>query len=155
MQVVAWSTQQIPTAVNLDFLDPEPLLSIQVAPQLSSRGWVDPVTDPLLPRKSGTAGNRTRDIWICSQELWPLDHRGGQCWLLVCDKYGFVMNVTVILNIIHCHEFFRRRCFENFIFFHRQIFSLHLGPSKKLMAFTEQRCPSIETSSIFLIVLAV
>jgi hypothetical protein len=21
--------------------------------------------------------NRTRDLWICSQELWPLDHRGG------------------------------------------------------------------------------
>jgi hypothetical protein len=30
--------------------------------------------DPLLLRKSGSAGNRTR---ICSQELWPLDHRGG------------------------------------------------------------------------------
>jgi hypothetical protein len=34
-----------------------------VAPQLSSRGWVDPVPDPLLLRKSGSA------------ELWPLDHR--------------------------------------------------------------------------------
>jgi hypothetical protein len=36
---------------------------------------VDPVPDPLLLRKSGRAGNRTRDLWICSQELWPLDHR--------------------------------------------------------------------------------
>jgi hypothetical protein len=52
--------------------------SIQVNPQLSSRGWVDPVPDPLLLRKSGRAGNRTRDLWICSQELWPLDHRGGR-----------------------------------------------------------------------------
>jgi hypothetical protein len=32
----------------------------QVAPQLYSRGWVDPVPDPLLLRKSGSAGNRNR-----------------------------------------------------------------------------------------------
>jgi hypothetical protein len=25
------------------------------------------------------AGNRTRNLWICSQEIWPLDHRGSQC----------------------------------------------------------------------------
>jgi hypothetical protein len=36
---------------------------------------VDPVPDPVLLRKSGTAGNRIQDLWICSQELWPLDHR--------------------------------------------------------------------------------
>jgi hypothetical protein len=42
-----------------------------------SRGWVDTVPDPLLLRKSGGAGNRTLDLWIYSQELWPLDHRGG------------------------------------------------------------------------------
>jgi hypothetical protein len=51
--------------------------SIQVAPRLYSRGWVDPVPDPLLLRKSCSVGNRTRDLWICSQEFWPLDHRGG------------------------------------------------------------------------------
>jgi hypothetical protein len=39
--------------------------------------WVDPVPDPLLLRKSRSLGNRTRDFWICSQELWPLYHRGG------------------------------------------------------------------------------
>ena len=55
----------------------EPLLFIQVAPQLTSRGWVDPVPDPVLHRKSGSAGNRTRDLCICSQKLWPLDYRGG------------------------------------------------------------------------------
>jgi len=38
---------------------------------------VDPVPDPLLLKKSGSAGNRTRDLCICSQKLWPLDHRGG------------------------------------------------------------------------------
>jgi hypothetical protein len=36
---------------------------------------VDPVPDPLLLRKSGSAGNRTRDLCICSQKLWSLGHR--------------------------------------------------------------------------------
>jgi hypothetical protein len=44
---------------------------------------VDPVPDPLLLRKSGSAGDRTRDLCICSQKLCPLDHRGG---LLVVKK---------------------------------------------------------------------
>jgi hypothetical protein len=30
---------------------------------------VDPVPDPLLLRKFGSAGNRTQDLWISSQEL--------------------------------------------------------------------------------------
>jgi hypothetical protein len=30
---------------------------------------VYPVADPLLLKKFGSAGNRTRDLWICSQEL--------------------------------------------------------------------------------------
>jgi hypothetical protein len=29
---------------------------------------VDPVLDPLLLRKFDGAGNRTRNLWICSQE---------------------------------------------------------------------------------------
>jgi hypothetical protein len=57
------------------FSRPEPLLSFQVAPQLFSRGWVDPVPDPLLLRKSGSAGNRTRDLRICSQEHTYTKHK--------------------------------------------------------------------------------
>jgi hypothetical protein len=38
---------------------------------------VDPVPDQLLLRKSGSGGNQTRELWFCSQELWPLDHGGG------------------------------------------------------------------------------
>jgi hypothetical protein len=67
----------IPTAVNLNFIDRSHYFFIQVAPQLHSRGWVDPDADPLLVRKSGRTGNRIRDIWICTQKLWPLHHRGG------------------------------------------------------------------------------
>jgi hypothetical protein len=62
----------------LGFLDRSRYYFFQVVPQLYSRGWVDPVPDPLLLRKSGSAGNRIRNLWICSQKLWPLDHRGGR-----------------------------------------------------------------------------
>jgi hypothetical protein len=61
----------------LDFLLRSRYFFFQVAPQLYSWGWMGPVPDPLLHRKSGSAGNRTRDLWICSQELWPIDHRDG------------------------------------------------------------------------------
>jgi hypothetical protein len=44
----------------LGFLDRSRYYFFQVAPQLYSRGWVDPVPDPLLLRESGSAGNRTR-----------------------------------------------------------------------------------------------
>jgi hypothetical protein len=74
VESVAWSTQRIPTAVNVSFLDRSPYFLIQVASQLSSRGWMNPVPDPLLLRQPGRAGNRSRDLWICSQKVWPLDH---------------------------------------------------------------------------------
>jgi hypothetical protein len=35
---------------------------------------VDPVPDPLFLRRSGSAGNHTRDFWLCRRGLWPLDH---------------------------------------------------------------------------------
>jgi hypothetical protein len=53
-----WSAWRIPTAVfSVSRL--ELLLFYQVAPQLYSRGWVDPVPDPLLVF-FGSAENRTR-----------------------------------------------------------------------------------------------
>jgi hypothetical protein len=61
----------------LGFLYRSRYFFFQVAPQLYSRGWVDPAPDPLLLRKFGSAGNRTWDLWASSQEFWPLDHRGG------------------------------------------------------------------------------
>jgi hypothetical protein len=44
---------------------------------------VDPVPDPLLLGKSGRGRNRTRDLWIYSQEIWPLDHRDGHIYSLI------------------------------------------------------------------------
>jgi hypothetical protein len=67
-RVVSWTD---PYGRNLDFLDRSCYYFFQVVPQLYSRGWVDPVSDPLPLRKYGSAGNLTRDLWICSQELWP------------------------------------------------------------------------------------
>jgi hypothetical protein len=69
---------EILTIVNLDALDRNRYFLFQVAPHLSSRGWVDSVPDPLPLRISDSTGNRTRDLWICSQELWPLDKKGSQ-----------------------------------------------------------------------------
>jgi hypothetical protein len=44
----------------LGFLDRSRYFFFRVAPQLYSRGWVEPVPDPLLLRKCGSAGNRTQ-----------------------------------------------------------------------------------------------
>jgi hypothetical protein len=66
------------TVVNFSFLGRRSrYFFFQAAPHLYSRAWVDPVPDPLLLIKFGSAGNRTQDLWIRSQEIWPLDHRGG------------------------------------------------------------------------------
>jgi hypothetical protein len=50
---------------------------------------VGPVPDPLLLRKFGSAGNRTRNLWVSSQELRPLDHSGG-----VQKPYGVAHNTV-------------------------------------------------------------
>jgi hypothetical protein len=49
-----------PYGHTLVFLARSRYFFFQVAPQLYSRVWVDPVPDPLLLRKSGSIGNRTR-----------------------------------------------------------------------------------------------
>ena len=107
---VTWSAPRIPTAVNLCFLDRSRYLFIQVAPQLTSRGWVDPVPDPLLLRKSASTGNRTRDLCICSQKLWPLDHRGGPCLIIssLYSSHHLAESIHWNLNFSQhekCHDF--------------------------------------------------
>jgi hypothetical protein len=49
-----------PYGRDLGFIDRSRYFLFQVPPQLYSRGWVGPVPDPLLLRKSDSAGNRTR-----------------------------------------------------------------------------------------------
>jgi hypothetical protein len=75
--MVSWVVLSSPRSLIFSFLDRSRYVSFQVAPHLSSRGWGDPVPDPLVLRKFGRAENRTQDLWVSYQELWPLDHRGG------------------------------------------------------------------------------
>jgi hypothetical protein len=42
------------------------------------------VLGPLLLNKPASAGNRTRDLWIFSQELWPLDLLVINTFLILC-----------------------------------------------------------------------
>jgi hypothetical protein len=74
----------------LVFLDRSHYFFFQVAPQLYSRGWGNTVPDPLFLRKSGSAGNRTWDLWICSQELRLLGHRGGRYLLAIICLSGLL-----------------------------------------------------------------
>jgi hypothetical protein len=68
-----------PTVVNLSRY-----FFFQVAPHLSSQGLSEPVPDPLLLRKFGSARNWTQDLWDNSQELWPLEHRHNNVVLKTC-----------------------------------------------------------------------
>jgi hypothetical protein len=83
----------------LGFLDRSRYVFLEIAPQLYSRGWVDPVSDPLFLRKSGSAGNRT----------WPLDLKPGtlttrpQRWLATHEasvKAGGKQN-TMVSRLAH------------------------------------------------------
>jgi hypothetical protein len=61
----------VPYGHNLSFLDRSHYFFFQVVPQLYSWGWVDPVQthyfseNPVVPELNP-------DLWIYSQELWPL-----------------------------------------------------------------------------------
>jgi hypothetical protein len=61
-----------PTAVNLIFLDWSRYLFFQLSPHVCSQSWEETVPDPLLISRSGGGGNRTRDLWVCNQEVSPL-----------------------------------------------------------------------------------
>jgi hypothetical protein len=86
----------------LDFLDWSRYYFFQVAPQLYLRGWVDPVPGSVLFRKSGSAGNRTRDLWICSHELWPLDYRRIVCSWAKATEFSLVY--TNCTKFYHYHK---------------------------------------------------
>jgi hypothetical protein len=72
---------------------------------------VDPVPEPQLLRKSGRVGNRIRNLWICSQRLWPLGHRGGPLLIYIynicCsvkrsepEVHKIVKNILLKLKVI-------------------------------------------------------
>jgi hypothetical protein len=86
----------------LHFSRPGLLLSILVAPQLRSQGWVHPVPDPLHLRRTSSSEIRTRDLWTCIQELWPLDHGG-------CPTTGPLSLILVLVICNQCLQVTHRR----------------------------------------------
>jgi hypothetical protein len=94
------------------FLDQSRYFFFHVAPQLYSRGWVNPVPDPLLIRKSGSSGNRARtsgsvarncvqkgtkqvsmlDLWKKSQ--WVVYWKREMCSVIVKQKKRKAIPVT-------------------------------------------------------------
>jgi hypothetical protein len=81
-----------PTVVNLSFLDQSRYFSFKQLLIYPHQGWVDPIPDPLLLRKCDT-GNRTRDLLVSNQELWPLDHRDGHIQTTWYQDIPVVMDV--------------------------------------------------------------
>ena len=51
VQGTLWLAKRYPLPLISDFLTGFRYFSYQVAAQLASRGWVDPVPDPTLPEK--------------------------------------------------------------------------------------------------------
>jgi hypothetical protein len=86
-----------PYGRNLRFFDRSRYFFFQVDPQLYSRGWADPVADPPLLRKSGSAGKRTRTSGSVARNS---DHYTTEAvYYLLHDKYKFSSNLTG--NTIH------------------------------------------------------
>jgi hypothetical protein len=87
-----------PAVVNLCFLNRSLYFFFRGAPQLSSWVWVYRVPEPLLCRKFGSAGNRSQDLCVSSQKLWPLDHRGGHCIYIYIYSYIYICVCIFILD---------------------------------------------------------
>ena len=51
VQGALWLAKRLSLNLNFSFLNRISYFSYQVATQLSSRGWVDPIPDPILPEK--------------------------------------------------------------------------------------------------------
>jgi hypothetical protein len=97
---VAWSAHRIPMAAHLGFSRPVQLHFHSSASLVIHMGLSAPCSRTITSQK---IWNRTWDIWICSQELWPLDHKGcpelvqlmklyARLYLL---EHGFVQRLTL------------------------------------------------------------
>jgi hypothetical protein len=96
----------------------EKLLLFQITPEISSQGWLDPVSDPLLIRKNVSAAYRTRDLWNCSQEIWPLNHRGGHIVRLLTKCHGVWFSFILIYPHSFIHSFYIHSSFVCSTFIH-------------------------------------
>jgi hypothetical protein len=66
---------------------------------------VDPVPDPPFLRKSGTAGNRTRDLCICSQKLIYKNIRGLEVSGFISDPaVGWLQSKEVSFRHVYSRD---------------------------------------------------
>jgi hypothetical protein len=57
-----------------------------------------PRSRPTTSQKTSKSREWNPDLWICSQELWPLDHRGGHCFYYT--RKIFLKSLTFISSEI-------------------------------------------------------
>ena len=106
VQVVLWLAKRLsPTLISV-FLTGFRYFSNQVATQLSSEGWMDPVPEPIAYFQKNIlsiAGNRTRDLLDGSQVCKPPYQIGGHlCTIhttfLFFQFLGFAANLATPLK---------------------------------------------------------
>jgi hypothetical protein len=71
-----WSARRIPTVISR-FYRPEPLLFLPSSSATLLTMLSGHRSRPTASQKIWYCRESNPDLWICSQELWPLDHRGG------------------------------------------------------------------------------
>jgi hypothetical protein len=77
LEGVSWSAQRVLTAINLFSRLKHLLYFSSTSSFIVTRAEWTPFQTHRYSEKSGTAGNRTRDLWFCSQDLRQLDHKEG------------------------------------------------------------------------------
>jgi hypothetical protein len=117
---VTWSAKLICTTVNLGLLDRSHcILFFQIAPQLSSRGWMDHGSDPLLLKNySGrTTSNyssrnhkENKDLLFWNLMSWYPMHL--QDWVMLATKQtssksnGFLQEICRTSSRLHVATFY-------------------------------------------------
>jgi hypothetical protein len=132
-----------------------------LTPGVYSRGWVDPVPDPLLLRKSGSAENRTRNLWIWSKELWTLDHRGGHrryiCFIKVKYENIRVTVIPVLPLWLHCAKYYSYSIYRGLLTMPAwaavNAFTYLTTPKLQLSAVSSQAWPKPTLSLLYFLVL--
>jgi hypothetical protein len=79
---VAWPEQWIPTAVFW-YSRPNPLLFLPGSSSVVLTRLSGSRSRPTTSQKIWWCRKSNPDLWICSQKLWPLDHRGVWCYLYI------------------------------------------------------------------------
>jgi hypothetical protein len=80
-----------PTVVNLSFLDRSRYFSFKYSSFILIMADWTPFQTHCYSENLVAQGIRTRDLWVSSQELWLLDHRGGP-WKINLGLIMWTMN---------------------------------------------------------------